>query len=139
MKNTPLVAEERELISRELAKKSSHRSIATMLGRHHSVISREIHRNGGDDHYRAKAAQERADTNRQRPKPRKLESNQRLHDFVQHGLSHEWSPEQISGKLIEQYPDDLDMRVSAETIVRHEAPGNRVEVRDLRRRVVAAA
>ncbi|MGH3908021.1 MAG: helix-turn-helix domain-containing protein [Pseudonocardiaceae bacterium] len=36
--------EERSLISRELVKKSSHRSIATMLSRHHSVISREVHR-----------------------------------------------------------------------------------------------
>ena len=114
--NTPLTAEERELISRELAKKSSHRSIAKALGRHHSAISREIHRNGGDDHYRATAAEERAATKRRRPRPRKLEANQRLHDFVQYGLVHEWSPEQISGKLAEQYPDDLDMRVSAETI-----------------------
>src|SRR3712207_1097145 len=87
-----------------------------MLSRHHSVISREIQRNGGDDNYRATAAQERAATKRLRPRPRKLETNQRLHDFVQYGLSHEWSPEQISARLTEQHPDDLDMRVSAETI-----------------------
>jgi IS30 family transposase len=110
------MAEEREVISRELAKKSSHQSIAKMLGRHHSVISREINRNGGDDNYRAMDAEQRAATMRQRPKPRKLEDNQRLHDFVQYGLAREWSPEQISGKLVKQYPDDLDMRVSAETI-----------------------
>lgn len=115
-KNTPLTAEERELISRGLAKKSSHRSIAKALGRHHSVISREIQRNGCDDHYRAMVAEDRAAAMRLRPKPRKLETDQRLHDFVQYGLSHEWSPEQISGKPAEQYPDDLDMRVSAETI-----------------------
>ena len=115
-KNAQLAAEERELISRELAKKSSHRSIANVLGRHHSVVSREIERNGGDDHYRATAAEERAVATRLRPKLRKLEANQRLHDFVRHGLAHEWSPEHISGKLKERYPDDLDMRVSAETI-----------------------
>lgn len=61
-------------------------------------------------------AEERAERMRLRPRSRKLEANQRLYDFVQYGLSHEWSPEQISGKLVEQYPDDLDMRVSAETI-----------------------
>lgn len=115
-KNTRLTAEERELISRELVKKSSHRSIAKALGRHHSAISREIQLNGGNDHYRAMVAEERAETMRLRPRSRKLEAHQRLHDFVQYGLSHEWSPEQISGKLKEQYPDDLDMRVSAETI-----------------------
>ena len=61
-------------------------------------------------------AQERAEVMRLRPRSRKLEVNQQPHDFVQYGLSHEWSPEQISGKLTEKYPDDLDMRVSAETI-----------------------
>ena len=115
-KNARLTAEERELISRGLAAKSSHRSIAKVLGRHHSVISREIQLNGGDDNYRAMVAQERAEVMRLRPRSRKLEVNQQLHDFVQYGLSHEWSPEQISGKLTEKYPDDLDMRVPAETI-----------------------
>jgi hypothetical protein len=43
------------------------------------------------------------------------------------------------GRLKQDHPDDPVMRVSHETIVRHEAPGNRVEVRDLRRRAVAAA
>jgi len=80
------------------------------------VISREIQLNGGDDNYRAMVAQERAEVMRLRPRSRKLEVNQQPHDFVQYGLSHEWSPEQISGKLTEKYPDDLDMRVSAETI-----------------------
>jgi len=87
-----------------------------MLGRHHSVISREVHRNGGNGHYSAMVTEERAATTRLRPRPRKLEANQQLHNFVQYGLSHEWPPEQISGKLTEHYPDDLDMRVSAETI-----------------------
>lgn len=85
--NTPLAVEEHKLISRELAKKSSHRSIAKVLGRHHSVISREIHRNGGGDHYRAVVAEERAATIRRRPKLQKLEADQRLHDFVQYGLA----------------------------------------------------
>ncbi len=115
-KNAPLNAEERELISRELAKKISHRSIAKAFGRHHSVISREIQRNGGDGHYRAMVTEERAGTMRRRPSVRKVETDQRLHDFVQYGLSREWSPEQINGTLVEQYPDDLEMRVSADTI-----------------------
>jgi IS30 family transposase len=54
-------------------------------------------------------------------------------------LRDDFSPEQISGRLKEDHPDDPEMHVSHETIVRHEAPGNRVEVRDLRRRAVAAA
>jgi len=58
---------------------------------------------------------------------------------VNEGLHQKWSPEQISKRLKADHPDDPEMRVSHETIVRHEAPGNRVEVRDLHRRAVAAA
>jgi IS30 family transposase len=61
-------------------------------------------------------AERRACAMRKRPKSRKLVDDKRLHDFVQAGLSQEWSPEQVSGKLKELYPDDLDMRVSHETI-----------------------
>jgi hypothetical protein len=49
-----------------------------------------------------------------------------------------WSPASIAGRLPADYPDDDACRVSHEAIVRHEAPGDRVEVRDLRRRAVAA-
>jgi IS30 family transposase len=43
----PLRAEEREVISRELRREQSARPIGKLLGRHHSIISREIGRNGG--------------------------------------------------------------------------------------------
>ncbi len=39
---TPLCAEERETISRELSRENSARGIAKLLGRHHSTIAREI-------------------------------------------------------------------------------------------------
>jgi DNA-binding CsgD family transcriptional regulator len=44
---------EREEISRGLSTHSSLRSIARRLGRSPSTISREVHRNGGPDRYRA--------------------------------------------------------------------------------------
>jgi transposase, IS30 family len=102
------------------------------------VISREVERNGGRSAYRVIPAQRRADEYRARPKPRLLEENTALHDAVNSGLKQKWSPKQISKRLREDYPGDDTMRVSHETIVRHEAPGNRVEVGDLRRRSVAA-
>jgi len=97
-----------------------------------------VARNGGRDTYRAISAQRRADDNRARPKPRLLATNTALHDAVKSGLTLKWSPRQISKRLRQDFPDDHTMRVSQETIVRHEAPGDRVEVRDLRRRAVAA-
>jgi IS30 family transposase len=112
--------------------------IAIRLGRNQSVISREITRNGGRNGYRVHAAQQRYETLKIRPKERKLEKNKRLHDAVAEKLRDDFSPEQISGRLKADHPDDPEMRVSHETIVRHEAPSNRVEVKDLRRRSVAA-
>jgi IS30 family transposase len=134
----PLCAQERETISRELSQKNSARGIGKLLGRHHSTIAREIERNGGVADYRACAAQERYESFKVRPKERKLVTSSRLHDAVNEGLEQKWSPEQISARLDEEYPDDPEMNVSHETIVRHEVPSNRVEVEDLHRRSVAA-
>jgi IS30 family transposase len=112
----PLCAEERETISRELSQNRSARCIGKLLGRHHSTIVREIERNGGAADYRACAAQERYESLKARSKERKLVASTRLHDAVNAGLEQKWSPEQISARLDEEYPDDLEMRVSHETI-----------------------
>jgi len=107
---------EREEISRGIAEDVSARTIAARLGRDPSVISREIARNGGRSDYRAHQAAERAERMVRRPKARKLEANQRLHDAVAAGLAADWSPEQIAGRLRVDHPDDEAMRVSHETI-----------------------
>lgn len=112
----PLCVQERETISRELGRENSARFIAKLLGRHHSTIAREIERNGGATEYRAVAAQERYEAGRARPKERKLVASARLHDAVNEGLEQKWSPEQISTRLDEDYPDDPEMRVSHECI-----------------------
>ncbi len=112
----PLCAEERETISRELHLNRSARSIGKLLERHHSTISSEIKRNGGAANYRAIAAQERYEQEKARPKERKLVTSARLHDAVNEGLREKWSPEQISARLDDEYPDDLEMKVSHETI-----------------------
>ena len=116
MRGTELVAEERETISRRLAAGDSFRAIGKLLNRRHSVVSREVERNGGRSAYRAIPAQQRADEQRARPKPRLLEANTALHDVVNAGLKQDWSPQQISKRLREDYPDDDTMRVSHETI-----------------------
>src|SRR5262245_47405953 len=113
---TPLCVEERETISRELSRGNSARCIARMLGRHHSTIANEIDRNGGVADYRATAAQERYESFKVRPKEHKLAASSRLHGAVNEGLEQRWSPEQISARLTEEYPDDPEMRVSHETI-----------------------
>jgi IS30 family transposase len=111
-----LLAEERELISREIAAGRSYRWIGRLLGRDHSVVSREVTRNDGRSAYRAIPAQRRADEHRARPKSRLLETNTRLHDAVNDGLARKWSPTQISQRLRQDFPIDDTMRVSHETI-----------------------
>lgn len=138
MRGVEVVAEEREIISRELAVGGSFRVIGRLLNRDHSVVSREVARNGGRSAYRVIPVQRRADKHRARLKPRLLEENTALHDVVNAGLEKKWSPKQIGKRLREDFLGDDAMRVSHEAIVRHEAPSNRVEVKDLRRRSVAA-
>jgi len=116
LRGTPLCIDEREEISRGVAEGLSGRNIAARLGRHPTVVSREISRNGGRNAYRAHDAQDRADLLMTRPKPRKLEQYARLHDEVAKGLAADWSPQQISARLVEDHPDDPEMRVSHETI-----------------------
>jgi transposase, IS30 family len=116
VRGTELVAEERESISRGIAAGDSFRAIGKLLNRDHSVVSREVERNGGRSAYRVIPAQRRAGERRARPKLRLLEANTVLHDVVNAGLKQDWSPQQISKRLREDYPDDDTMRVSHETI-----------------------
>jgi len=107
---------EREEISRRIALGESARQIAGALGRECSTISREINRNGGRDGYRAFAAERRACEQARRPRASKLETNHRLRVYVEERLELCWSPEQIAASLIDEFPDDPEMRVSHETI-----------------------
>jgi IS30 family transposase len=109
---------EREEISRAVAAGHSIRSMATLLGRAPSTISREIQRNGGQQWYRASQADQAAWDRAQRPKPCKLVQNRSLAGIVAGRLQSLWSPEQIAGWLKRTYPDDEARQVSHETIYR---------------------
>ena len=113
-----LTASEREAISRGLATMASIRAIAREVGRAPSTISREIARNGGPTRYRATAAEDQAWRRAKRPKQCRLALHARLRRAVATRLAADWSPVQISGWLVSQYPDDPTMRVSPETIYR---------------------
>lgn len=68
--------------------------------------------------YDAFVAQARSDRRARRPKPGKLAVHERLHDEVQRRLLDGHSPEQIAERLVIDFPDDPEMRVSPETIYR---------------------
>ena len=107
---------EREEISRGLAGGESLRAIAARLGRSSSTVCREVAVNGGRRRYRACRADKAAGRRMRRPKPSKLAACARLRSAVEAKLELRWSPQQISGWLVESFPDDPEMRVSHETI-----------------------
>ncbi|MEU7377172.1 IS30 family transposase [Streptomyces albidoflavus] len=116
-----LGADERIHIADRLREKASIRTIAAELGRSPSTISREIRRNGAlwrgtEWTYRPYVAQARADARRPRPKAGKISRCPQLRDYIQERLERRWSPEQIAHQLRRDFPDDLEMRVTHETI-----------------------
>ena len=137
-KRPRLTQEERIEIDAGVKAEKSIRDIADRLGRHPSTIMREIDRNAfypmGDigrsfgsgrrrkaagttkPRYSAAGARARARFRARRPKPGKLATNEKLHDAVQTRLLEKHSPEQIARRLPLDFSDEMEMRVSHETI-----------------------
>ena len=108
---------EREEISRGLAQSISLKEIAAVLGRQPSTIGREIDRVGSSRDYRAELAQEKFKERSKIPKkPKKLDTNPDLKNFVFKHVRLCWSPEQIAHELKELYPEDKHMQISHESI-----------------------
>lgn len=113
-----LTMEDREEVSRGLAKRLSLRAIGRRIGRPASTISRELNRAGRNQRtYRAFLAQIDAKQRAKRvKKPRKLTQHDPLWETVAHYLRRQWSPEQIAHRLPDEYPQDMTMRISHEAI-----------------------
>ena len=104
-----LTLAEREEISRAVVAGHSIRSIATLLGRAPSTISREIKRNGGQECYRASQSDHAAWARAHRPKTCKLVENRTLAHIVAGKLQRQWSPEQIAGVAETYLPGRRDI------------------------------
>jgi IS30 family transposase len=113
-----LTLAEREDISRGIASGCAMRVVAQRLRRDPSTVSREIARHGGSPQYRANTADQQAWQSALRPKPCLLATHSELQQAVASKLMQDWSPQQISGSLKMEYPNDESLRVSHETIYR---------------------
>jgi IS30 family transposase len=108
---------EREEIACLNAAGQGPRAIGRVIGRPASTVSRELARNTGlSSKYRAGSAQHAAEQRAKRPKTAKLAANTALREVVQDGLDRKWSPRQISERLVLDFPDRPELRVSHETI-----------------------
>jgi len=110
--------EEREEISRGIAAGESARRIAARLQRPACTVTRELARNGGRSAYRASEADVLAWDRALRPKRCRLAAHPKLRYLVAGKLAADWSPEQISGWLKQQFPMDPGLHVSHETLYR---------------------
>jgi len=116
---TRLSTQECEEISRGLARGQTIRQIAQSLTRSPSTISREISRlRYTPRSYRATFAHEVACGRRdhRHKTPPKLLANGPLRAYVDQNLRLRWSPQQIAARLRLEYPTDMTMRISHETI-----------------------
>ena len=122
MSYTHLTEQERYVIAHMRLAKFSLQKIADRIGRSPSTICRELKRNGPPEGanwpYWYEAAQSRADERRYVVRHYCKQNNQQLIEYVEEKIRLDWSPEQISAKLVLDYPDDQAMRVSIETIYR---------------------
>ncbi|MGF6504460.1 IS30 family transposase [Paraburkholderia sp. 32] len=115
-----LSAEERAAIMIEHQKGGSIRTIAGLLGRSASTVSRELARNCSVDAPRYCATQAASAYRLRRRRcvrPRKLIEGSALYRHVHDHLVYwRWSPQQIAAKLRAMYPDDPSQHVSHETV-----------------------
>jgi IS30 family transposase len=110
-------AEERETLSLGLARGHSLRTMATVLGRAPSTLSRESIRNSARGQpYRACTAQTLAAARAHQPRRSRKLLDPWLWQYVRTHLLEGCSPEQIAGRLHRAYPDDMGKQLSAETI-----------------------
>jgi IS30 family transposase len=112
-----LKPEEREVISQMVAAGASKQAIANQLGRHRTTISRELRRNGWPGLYFAVDAQQVADRRRRaaRARSRKLNRPENL-EYVQERLRKCWSPDQIAGRSLLDFPGNSARNFSRQTI-----------------------
>lgn len=103
--------------------------IGRAMSRSGSTISRELNRGARPPQapgrpatrgtgYQPEAAHQAALKARARPRESRLAQRPELRAWVQDRLDQQYSPEQIAGRLVVEFPDEEVMRISHETIYR---------------------
>ncbi len=91
---------DREQIEAYFRQGLSGRQIAKLIGRHHSVVERELKRNRSPHFaYEAQKAKFFSQRRARKTNTRKLLKDEDLREYVEEKLYEGWSPEQIAGRL----------------------------------------
>jgi transposase, IS30 family len=114
-----LTSEDRSVIAAGLRLGRSYAQIGSLIGRHKSVVCREVARNRGPDGtYWGPVAHRAAHERRRRPKAFKLVENPGLCRGIEAWMDEGWSPGLIAAMLRHEHPHSKMDRVSHETIYR---------------------
>jgi IS30 family transposase len=114
-----LTPKERDLIAIWKSQNISIREIARRLDRHHSSIIRELKRNRWQDTYVAIHAQAVNDRRQKLARKKYPLKNHKVYSYVLRKLRDNWSPEEISGRLKLDYPNDSSWHICHETIYQY--------------------
>lgn len=106
---------DRQQLEYWLRTKQSLRAIGKIMNRDHTVLAREIKRNGNGDRkkYRADTAQRLSEKRKHQQHKGKLDKYPELKEVVIEGLKKEWSPDVIAGKM---KSEKKRIRISHESI-----------------------
>jgi len=121
-KNSRLTHKERIQIETLLNENKSKAYIAKTLNRSRSTITRELNKwvQSDKDNYSADLAHWNAkDDYLNKRNTDKISTYKQLRFYVYKGLLSDWTPEQISGKLKLNFPNDPIMSISHESIYRY--------------------
>ena len=116
-----LCEQEREGNQSRIAAEETYAQIARRIGRSTSTISREVNTHPTKTGYRVHSAMRRsleASTSRRLGKSH-LALRPALLAYVITGLKKHWSPREIVKRMKQEYPTDMDMRISHESIYQY--------------------
>ncbi len=111
-----LTSEERHVLYAYLQEEYSLRSVAIKMQRAVSSLSEEIRINGGRENYSPTVAHFNASLRKWQANSTNPLKSTEVWNYVMRKLEEGWSPQQISGRIEEDYPDNDRMRISHETI-----------------------
>ena len=117
-----LSLKERVIIETLLGENRSKSFLADKLKRSRSTVTREINkwvRNPGEKYNAELAHWYAEDDYLNKRNLDKIDTHKRLKFYVYKGLLMHWSPEQISGRIKKEYPNDPVMSISHEAIYMH--------------------
>jgi IS30 family transposase len=111
---------ERQKLEYWLRSSQSLRDIGKVMKRAHTILSREIRRNGDNrKKYRADTAQILHEKRKHKQHKGKLDKYPELKEYVVEGLKNEWSPDVIAGRLKDDRPKKLNGKTISHESIYH--------------------